>query len=175
MIEIKAFKKEYRFKSIELAYLKSDSRGLYIKGINGAGKTTLLKAMADIIPFEGTILMPTPVLYLDASLPVPNWPLYRLKNLMTPPLQGLFESWFKEKEVYLWPKECSLGMLQKVRLCLGLSWPVKTILLDEPLRGLDEKAVRQLTQYLSEETKTVVMTSHESFNPPSTWQTLDPF
>lgn len=175
MIEIKNFKKSYRATTIQLKHLKSTAKGLYIHGVNGAGKTTLLKAMAHIIPYQGSIVCPRPLLYLDASLPLPKEKLSLIKRWMTPPYQTLFEAWFTQTEENLWPEECSLGMLQKVRLCLSLSFPVKTILLDEPLRGLDQTASEMVIKYLENESKQVVITSHERFMVPTSWDIVHPF
>lgn len=170
MIEIINFKKHYRAKTIQINDLKSTQEGLYLKGANGSGKTTLLKAMAEIIPYQGSIQIPRPVLYLDASFPLPKIKLRKIKDLLSPPYQTLFETWFSKEDERLMPDECSLGMLQKMRLCLGLSYPVKTILLDEPLRGLDEAASMLLIEVLEKESKKVVITSHENFNCPASWQ-----
>jgi len=69
--------------------------------------------------------------------------------------------WFTREDETLRADECSLGMLQKIRLCLALSYPVKTLLLDEPLRGLDTKAKIEWIKALDKTSKRVVITSHE--------------
>lgn len=175
MIEIVAFKKKYRAKTIHLTHLSSDHPGLYLKGVNGSGKTTLLKAMADIIPYQGSIQIPRPVLYLDASLPLPIRPLKKIKKLLSPSSLILFEQWFSKEDEALMPDECSLGMRQKLRLCVGLSYDVQTIILDEPLRGLDQAASLVLVERLAQEEKKVVMTSHETFTCPSSWAIVEMF
>lgn len=173
MIEVINFKKKYRAKTIQCDYLKSNHQGLYLTGVNGSGKTTLLKAMAEIIPYQGSIKIPYPILYLDASLPLPMIRLKTLKKILSPANQKLFAGWFSSEDETLMPDECSLGMRQKLRLCLGLSYPVQTILLDEPLRGLDQKASKLLIEVLQTLEKKVVLTSHENFVCPATWQTLE--
>jgi len=175
MIEVTGFVKKYRAKTIRLDDLKSDHEVIYLQGVNGSGKTTLLKAIAGIIPYQGTIEVMRPALYVDASMPVPLKTLKSLKTLLTREAKTLFETWFNLEDEALRTDECSLGMLQKIRLCLALSYPVMTLLLDEPLRGLDTKAKIEWIKTLNETSKRVVITSHEIFDCPASWAIIDPF
>jgi ABC-2 type transport system ATP-binding protein len=175
MIEIKGYTKKYSTKTMTLNDFKSFKTAFSLQGVNGAGKTTLLKAMADLIPFQGMISLPKPVLYVDASMGLPEGPLKNLKPLLSHKAKALYEVWFQESEDRLVPKKCSLGMQQKLRLCLALSAPVKTLLLDEPLRGLDQAAIQAFLNALNFETKTFIITSHETFVRPEGWEILEPF
>lgn len=175
MIEIKGYKKKYSTKTMTLDHFKSFKTGFALQGVNGAGKTTLLKAMANLIPFQGQITMPRPVLYMDASMGLPEGTLKTLKPLLNLQARALYNQWFKEIEDDLVPKKCSLGMQQKLRLCLALSAPVQSLLLDEPLRGLDQAAIQAFLEVLKTETKTLIITSHEIFVKPESWDILEPF
>lgn len=175
MIEIKGYKKKYSTKTMTLDHFKSFKTGFALQGVNGAGKTTLLKAMANLIPFQGQITMPRPILYMDASMGLPEGTLKTLIPLLNLQARALYNQWFKEIEGDLVPKKCSLGMQQKLRLCLALSAPVQSLLLDEPLRGLDQAAIQAFLEVLKTETKTLIITSHEIFLKPESWDILEPF
>lgn len=175
MIEIKGYVKKYATKTMTVDAYKSLKKGFALKGVNGAGKTTLLKAMANLIPFQGEISIPKPAMYVDASMALPEVRLKTLKPLFNDKAKSLYARWFQEHEDDLVPKKCSLGMQQKLRLCLALSAPVKTLLLDEPLRGLDQSAIQIFLEALKSETKTVIFTSHETFLKPESWDLLEPF
>jgi ABC-type multidrug transport system ATPase subunit len=175
MIEIKGYVKKYTTKTMTVNDVKSFKTGFSLQGVNGAGKTTLLKAMANLIPFQGGISIPRPAMYMDASMGLPEGRLKTLKPLFNDKAKTLYATWFQEKEDDLVPKKCSLGMQQKLRLCLALSAPVKTLLLDEPLRGLDQAAIQIFLEALKSETKTVIITSHETFLKPESWDLLEPF
>jgi ABC-2 type transport system ATP-binding protein len=175
MIQIKDFKKKYPTKTIRLDDFSSKAVGLYIEGVNGSGKTTLLKAMAGLIPYQGLIHVPRPILYLDAELPLPSVTLRELKSFFTPALMDVYHTWFSAKEDGLTPAAASLGMKQKLRLLLAFSAPVKTLALDEPFRGLDQAAIQTVLKVLEEGRKIIVMTSHERFEVPPQWAIMHGF
>jgi ABC-type multidrug transport system ATPase subunit len=175
MIQIEHFLKKYPTKTIRLDDFSSKALGLYIEGVNGSGKTTLLKAMAGLIPYEGLIRVPRPILYLDAELPLPPVCLRDIKSFLTPAMLHLYDTWFTPQEDRLTPVTCSLGMKQKLRLLLALSAPVKTLALDEPFRGLDQAAIQTVLEVLEESSQTMVMTSHERFEVPPQWAIIHGF
>lgn len=158
----------------------------WLRGPNGAGKTTLLKLLAGaLLPCAGTIRM--------AGIDARAEPLrYRLGSFYcggeTPELPWLTVREWLDLHVALYPDTdvallnrqldafgimgtlaqavttLSLGQHKKVLLALGLALPVRLLLIDEPLNGLDAAATAQLRAQLAEraalDTVCIVLTSH---------------
>ena len=139
-------------------------------GPNGAGKSTAIKCVAGLLRFQGDILfdgqpnksveakrsfgyipeIPAPIENLTVSehmefiaraYKVENWQP-RSEELLT-----RIELDDKQKKL---GKELSKGMQQKLSICCALLPSPRTVLLDEPLVGLDPHAIKELKQMLEE-------------------------
>ncbi len=140
---------------------------LGLVGPNGAGKTTTLRAIAGIIaPTLGRLLVAghdvaiDPVAAKSALAYVPDDPKlfdaltvwehlefvaasYRITPWEEDATRLLEQFELTEKRDAL-AQELSRGMRQKVAICCGYLHRPSAILLDEPLTGLDPKAIRQM-------------------------------
>lgn len=169
MIEIKDYKKHYKTHDIRLNALKVDKQKLLILGKNGIGKSTLLKSVASLNHFEGTIACPMPALYLPSDYPMPNHSLNAYFRWFSTHAQGLFLTWFKHDQRHLKMSELSEGMKQKVRILLAISWPVKTLCLDEPFTYIDQESRGMILKMLQSINQTVIITSHQPLELSSLW------
>jgi ABC-2 type transport system ATP-binding protein len=157
-------------------------------GPNGAGKTTTIKMMAGLFsPTSGTIMInghDTVREPLDAKKHlayVPDQPflydkltgreflyfvagLYKIdKRLAHKKISELIE----EFEIGDWidkrTEEYSQGMRQRVTICAGILHDPRTIIIDEPMVGLDPRSARIVKDILkakSREGTTVFMSTH---------------
>jgi ABC-2 type transport system ATP-binding protein len=188
MIIVDSYKKVYRdtVAVSDLSFQVNPGEILGLVGPNGAGKTTTLRAICGIIsPTDGKISV--------AGYDITDEPVEAKRNLaFIPDDPNLFETltvWehlqfmascygvdsFEEKAESLLAqfdllekrktiaRELSRGMKQKVAISCGYIHNPKAILFDEPLTGLDPKAIRTLKQTIveyAESGASVIISSH---------------
>lgn len=155
-------------------------------GPNGAGKTTTMRALAGVIPptrgrllAAGHDVVAEPIAAKQALAYVPDDPrLFESLTvdehlLFTARAYGLgaYEARAEEllrhfdladKRTKL-AQELSRGMRQKVAICCAYLYQPKAILFDEPLTGLDPRAIRTLKESIREEAAAgagIVVSSH---------------
>ena len=152
-------------------------------GPNGAGKSTTIKSIAGLLKYTGSIkingennksvnakkifayIPETPALfemltveehleYIAHAYEVDNYK-QQAEKLLT-----RFDLIDKRDKL---GKELSKGMQQKVSICCGLLIKPKVILFDEPMIGLDPKAIKELKKVfleLKEEGSAVLISTH---------------
>lgn len=153
-------------------------------GPNGAGKTTTIKCIAGLLkPTEGTICIlgkdiksskarsniayipETPEVYpmltvwehmkfIALAFNLEKW------EAKAAELIGRFDLEEKKNELC---KNLSKGMTQKVSICCNLLHDPQVLLVDEPMVGLDPKAIRELKDaflHLKQEGKTILISTH---------------
>ena len=171
MIEVQGYSKNYG-KLAAVTDLTFDVRPGEIVGLvgpNGAGKTTTLRALAGILkPDRGTIriggfdVAREPVAAKRVLAYVPDTPhpfdlltvvehlrftalAYRVEDA-----EARFDDLLKEMEIFDKRDELastlSRGMQQKLAIGCAFLHEPKAILLDEPLTGLDPKAIRNMRE-----------------------------
>jgi len=139
-------------------------------GPNGAGKSTIIKCIAGLLRYTGSISIDnkpnksndskkifayvpeTPALY-DALTVREHIEFiaraYRLKNY-----EGyadeLLQRFDLEDKADKLGKELSKGMQQKVSICCALVIKPRVVLFDEPMIGLDPKAIKELKKLFLE-------------------------
>jgi len=153
-------------------------------GPNGAGKSTTIKSIAGLLKFEGEITIcdhlnktveakklfgyipETPALY-DLLTPWEHAEFiakaYRLEEGWKEKIKAIFERLeiYDKKDKYV--RELSKGMTQKLSIALALMTAPKAVLFDEPLVGLDPKAINEMTKILEElkaDGKSVLVSTH---------------
>ena len=155
-------------------------------GPNGAGKTTTLRALAGILtPTRGRLAIAGHDLASDAVAAksalayVPDEPklfdqltvwehfrfiasAYRLTDWNAAAEALLIQFELTEKRDTL-AAELSRGMRQKVAICCGYLHQPRTIVLDEPLTGLDPRGIRTMKDSLRQRAAAgaaVIVSSH---------------
>ncbi len=145
-------------------------------GPNGAGKTTTLRALAGILrPTHGRLLIDghdlarEPVAAKKATAYIPDEP--KLFDQLTvwehlrfvasayglhgwnDRAESLLEQFELVSKRHALAGELSRGMRQKVAICCGYLHRPRAVLLDEPLTGLDPRAIRTMKDSILEESR----------------------
>ncbi|MEN0060677.1 MAG: ABC transporter ATP-binding protein [Myxococcota bacterium] len=170
----------------DLSFELPPGRVLTMVGPNGAGKTTSLRAIAGIIqPTDGTAevmgfdVQRTPVQAKQKLAWVPHDPklfdaLTVLEHLefaatawgvssyeeAAKDLLERFDLLEKQDEV---AQALSTGMRQKLALCCAAIHKPDLLMLDEPMTGLDPRAIRTMKAWITEEAargSSVIVSSH---------------
>ncbi|PYG87823.1 ABC-2 type transport system ATP-binding protein [Ruminiclostridium sufflavum DSM 19573] len=186
MISVKNLTKEYKkFKAVDNISLAAKPGEITILlGPNGAGKSTTIKSIAGLLKFEGEItIWEYPNKTVDAKKIfgyIPETPA--LYELLTPWEHAEFiakaykldEDWkekikaiFERLEIYdkkdKYVRELSKGMTQKLSISLALLTEPKAVLFDEPLVGLDPKAINEVLKIFEElkrDGRSVLVSTH---------------
>lgn len=160
-----------------------DGKLTYVLGLNGTGKTTLLRCICGIIaPATGTVKVDGTLVRAGSRTPATlgmhlnhqafdprHTPRRHLRWISR--ARGLPASRIDEvlRTVELTPLagrhigQLSLGMRQRVGIAAALLARPQTLLLDEPLNGLDIAGIhwlRELLRQLADKGTCVVVTSH---------------
>ncbi len=170
MIEIKELSKSYgSFCAVDNINITAKNGEITVLlGPNGAGKSTTIKSIAGLLTFTGEILidgydnvtmdakksfgyiaeMPSlyDVLTIDEHIHFIG-KSYKMDNYMpyAEELMTLFNLLDKRKTPC---KELSKGMTQKVSMLLALMINPKSLLIDEPMMGLDPTAIEEVLNLL---------------------------
>lgn len=155
-------------------------------GRNGCGKTMLMKCITGFVrPTSGEVIFDNKKIGIDIDFPdntgiiieTPSFvPYYTgLKNLME---LAMLQKKIGKKEVEAALKQVglyearnkmvrkySLGMKQRLGIAQALMEHPDTLILDEPMNGLDNecvKMVRNILMELKEEGKTILLVSHNA-------------
>ncbi|GCD77801.1 ABC transporter ATP-binding protein [Thermaurantimonas aggregans] len=179
----KSFKKgEFAIKDLNFTLEAGQTAGLI--GPNGAGKSTTIKCIAGLLRLDsGQITIAGyPHTSIDAKrrmayvpeMPEP-YPLltawehmqfvaqaYGIRN-WKPRAEELFERFEMVDNRNKLGRELSKGMRQKVSICAAFLHDPDFIMLDEPLVGLDPKAIREVKNLIEEEKtngKTLLISTH---------------
>lgn len=166
MLEVSGLRKSYhKVEAVKNISFKVQTGEIaIILGPNGAGKSTVIKCIAGLLRYEGDILVnglsnknlkakeilsyipETPSLY--ELLTVKEHVDFIAKAYNIKDYEDRAEELFQrfdllDKKDKL-GKELSKGMQQKVSIICGLITKPKIILFDEPMMGLDPKAIKEL-------------------------------
>ena len=153
-------------------------------GNNGSGKTMLMKCICGFVkPTSGTVIVNDEVIGKDtdyiknAGIIIENpgfIPYYSgIKNLMN--LSGISGKADKQKvretmeicglnpDLKLSVKKYSLGMRQRLGIAQAIMENQTTLILDEPMNGLDKEgveAIRKLLLNMKKQGKLIILASH---------------
>lgn len=186
MIEVKNVTKRFKetevLKDVSLCIQTGNICGLI--GYNGSGKTVLMKIICGFMkPDEGEVNVDGKKIGVDCDFPenvgiiieTPKFSPYcsgfkNLKNLASI-RKEISDEKIKEAmqivglnpEEKKWVSNYSLGMRQRLGIAQAVMENQKTLILDEPMNGLDKKGVeemRKLFLHLKEQGVTMLLTSH---------------
>lgn len=172
MLRVKSLTKKYEkvLAADEVSFeINAGELGVLI-GPNGAGKSTTIKSIAGLLRFEGEISIggynnktveakrifgyvpEAPAVYEYLSV----WDhmefiarAYNLQNWKDD-AEALLKRFDMDDKKDKIGKDLSKGMQQKVSLCCALLIKPSMIMLDEPMIGLDPKAIKELKSIFSE-------------------------
>lgn len=172
MLEVKNLNKSYNKNHVvkNVSFKVEAGEIAVLAGPNGAGKSTIIKSIAGLLRYDGDIKvcgkdnksvegkkelgyipeMPAmfPLLTIKEHITLMAH-AYGIKNYQdrAEELLQLFDLWDK-KEKY--GSELSKGMQQKVSICSALITEPSVLLVDEPMIGLDPKAIKNMKNILVE-------------------------
>ena len=152
---------------------------LHIVGANGSGKSTLFKLVVNIMaPDSGRIIVDAEThiggLIENPSFMEDETAKQNMKFLATinrrydeTKIRALFERFGLDYDNKKRMRGYSLGMRQKVGIIQAIMENQNLILLDEPTRGLDQKALETFKTLIHElvgEKKTIIIASHDNLS-----------
>lgn len=185
MIEVYHVTKKYgSFKAVDdLSLTANNGRITILLGPNGAGKSTTIKSIAGLLKFDGKILIDgfpnssvdakrrfgyipeTPVLYDQLTIREHIQFISRAyqSEQGETRAQALLERLELADKTKKTARELSKGMSQKLSMVLALLADPDSILIDEPMIGLDPAAIETVLQLLKElrdEGKSILISTH---------------
>lgn len=176
MLEIKDVFKSFGEKEVLCgATLSADGETVALMGESGSGKTTLLRIISGLEKADGgevSVTGKTAVAFAEPRLFESVRVLENITCVM-PRENGRQKNEKRARELllslllggaeHLYPRELSSGMAARVSLARALAFDADNILLDEPLRALDEGTKEAVIDVLRRELegKSVVMITHD--------------
>lgn len=185
MIEVRRLTKVYdKFKAVDdISLMAEDGKITVLLGPNGAGKSTTIKSIAGLLKHQGSIEIDG---FINTSIEakrkfgyIPEAPTlyepltieehihfigkaYQVENYMAiaDELLKVFELEEKRKTII---RKLSKGMTQKVSMLLALISNPHSLMIDEPMIGLDPTAIEnvlQLLKKLKEEGRSILISTH---------------
>lgn len=167
MLQVKGLTKRYdKVLAVDNASFEVDSGEIAVLlGPNGAGKSTIIKSVAGLLKFDGEVIIngnlnktmeakkvfgyvpETAALYDYLTV----WEhaefiarAYRLDEGWREHAEKLLQRFDMDDKKEKLGKDLSKGMQQKVSICCALLINPGMIMFDEPMMGLDPKAIREL-------------------------------
>ena len=185
MLEVQKLSKSYG-KSLavdEVRFFVPDGTVGILLGPNGAGKSTIIKSIAGLLRYQGRIgIQGLPARSVEAKRQfayVPEMPAmfdalsvrehieYMRKaynsGITDEEVEALLARFDLDDKQDKLGNELSKGMMQKVSICCALAIRPKVLLLDEPMVGLDPKAIKELKEVVLEQKAlgvTVLISTH---------------
>lgn len=172
MLEIQELSKSYG-KTLavdKVSFLVPDGQVGILLGPNGAGKSTIIKSIAGLLRYKGRIgiqgisskeLAAKKIFAYVPEIPAMFDALTVREHIEY--VRKAYGSSITEDEVEVLLKrfelddkqekmgnELSKGMMQKVSICCAMAIKPKVMLLDEPMVGLDPRAIKELKEVVQE-------------------------
>lgn len=172
MLEIQGLSKRYgKYLAVDnVTFMVPSGKVGILLGPNGAGKSTIIKSIAGLLRYQGGIgIQGMPSRTMEAKkifAYVPEIPAMFDALTVREHIEYIrraYGSSITEEEIEqilhrfeLYDKqdklgnELSKGMMQKVSICCALVLKPQVILFDEPMVGLDPKAIKELKEVVLE-------------------------
>ena len=168
MLEIQELSKSYgKHLAVDnVSFFIPDGQVGILLGPNGAGKSTIIKSIAGLLRYKGRIgIQGMPAKQMEAKKQfayVPDIPsmfealtvrehieYVRMAygcSITDEEVTALLKRFELDDKQDKLGNELSKGMMQKVSICCALAIKPKVILLDEPMVGLDPRAIKELKE-----------------------------
>jgi len=185
MLEIQNLSKKYRkvLAVDDVSFVVPDGKVGILLGPNGAGKSTIIKSIAGLLRYQGGVgIQHMQAKSMDAKKIfgyVPEIPAmfealtvgehieyirraYK-SDITEEEVQELMARFELDDKLDKMGNELSKGMMQKVSICCALAIKPQVILFDEPMIGLDPKAIKELKLMITELSNkgvTVLISTH---------------
>lgn len=168
MLKLSHVSKSFEGKTVFENFNACLSTGIYaVTGPSGAGKTTLLRIIAGLEEYTGTVTGAGRISYCFQEPRLLPWctaeeNVSLVSDIIT--AKTLLSCMGLEKEFSAYPAELSGGMQRRVALARALAAPYDTLLLDEPLAGLDDKTAKIVLAVIQKNVrgKTVLFVTHDT-------------
>ena len=185
MLEIQGLSKSYgkNLAVDEVSFTVPDGQVGILLGPNGAGKSTIIKSIAGLLRYKGTILIDgIPARRLEAKrifAYVPEIPnmfealtvrehieyvrMAYSSDITDEEIEEILKEFEMDDKQDKLGNELSKGMMQKVSICCALLIHPRVMMLDEPMVGLDPRAIKELKEVileLKEQGTTVLISTH---------------
>ena len=185
MLEVSSLSKRYgKTEAVKDVSFKVEKGEIAVlAGPNGAGKSTIIKSIAGLLKYDGSIKigghnnktiegkrsigyipeMPAlfPLLTINEHITLMAH-AFGIKDYegRAEEMLKLFDLWDKKNK---YGSDLSKGMQQKVSICCALITEPKLLLVDEPMIGLDPKAIKNMKDtlmQLKKEGVSIVLSTH---------------
>ena len=197
MLEIRELTKSYEQNLAvdQVSFTVEDGTIGILLGPNGAGKSTVIKSIAGLLKYKGEVRI--------GGFPARSMQAKRIFGYV-PELPALFQTLSVEEHLeYIrrayqievtqqeiddllrrlelddkrekMGSELSKGMMQKVSICCALLIRPRVLLLDEPMVGLDPKAIKELKEIVLElknQGATILISTHMLEMVEELWDTV---
>ncbi|MDD3278118.1 MAG: ABC transporter ATP-binding protein [Lachnospiraceae bacterium] len=185
MLEIQHLTKRYGKNTAvdDVSFTVETGRVGILLGPNGAGKSTVIKSIAGLLRYEGGIgIEGMPAKSMEAKRVfgyVPEIPalfqnlnvwehmeyIRRAYNLdiSDEEIHSVLRRFELDDKLDKLGNELSKGMMQKVSICCALIIKPRVLMLDEPMVGLDPKAIKELKEvilFLRKQGITILISTH---------------
>lgn len=172
MLEIQELSKSYgKNPAVDrVSFYVSDGQVGVLLGPNGAGKSTIIKSIAGLLRYQGRIgiqgissrtveakrllgyvpEIPAMFDYLTVREHVEYIRKAYASTVTDEEIEEMLRRFDLEDKQDKTGNELSKGMMQKVSICCALAIQPKVMLLDEPMVGLDPRAIKELKEVVLE-------------------------
>lgn len=167
MLELSHVGKSYEAKIVLQDCSACFPQGIHaVTGPSGAGKTTLLRIVAGLETHTGTVAGAGRISYLFQEPRLLPWFTAQANVAVVSDkdtARTLLTAVGLKKDLQAYPHQLSGGMQRRVALARALAAPFDTLLLDEPLAGLDEETAKGILTLIWEKAqgKTVLFVTHD--------------
>lgn len=185
MLSVNHLSKDYRNVHAvdDVSFFVAQGEIAVLVGPNGAGKSTTIQSIVGLLRFQGDIrigdednhsLVAKKMLAFVPEMPA-MYPLLNVRqhiefmaraydcDVSSETIDQLLDRFDLTDKQDKLGNELSKGMMQKVSICCALVVNPQVIILDEPMVGLDPKAIKVLKETLielREENKTILISTH---------------
>lgn len=185
MLEVQNLTKRYN-KTLavdNVSFTVNTGRIGILLGPNGAGKSTVIKSIAGLLKYEGGVginglpartteakkifgyVPELPALFPNLTVAEHLEYIRRAYDVSVSDeeVEKLLERFEMEDKKEKLGSELSKGMMQKVSICCALLIHPRVMMLDEPMVGLDPRAIKELKEVileLKEQGTTVLISTH---------------